>query len=191
MQFGERMGSIHVHEWCGNSWSLNPSRHTLQFPGVLSNPYFILSLIFIVNCYVLTLKTFDKWPCTVRLVIVSCDVCLSKLFLVAATICCERPCSFFLSLLNKKNSAGPRVYVGKGRGEGHDLTQKKNSFYTGRQNPQIPIPHLHSSTVAQLDQALDLGFGMGQTRGLFFNPSLKFAPIGIRTQDLKSATRAT
>jgi hypothetical protein len=32
---------------------------------------------------------------------------------------------------------------------------------------------------------------VGQTRGFFFNPSLKFAPTGRRTQDLRSATRAT
>jgi hypothetical protein len=74
---------------------------------------------------------------------------------------------------------------------------KKKTFSRRSRKPPNPCPTLtqrHRSpceTINDLGWALDLCFGVGQTRGFFFNPSLKFAPTGRRTQDLRSATRAT
>jgi hypothetical protein len=55
---------------------------------------------------------------------------------------------------------------------------------------------IHSGIVAHVrndydrDRALDLCFSVRQTRG-FVNHSLKFAPTGSRTQNMRSATQTT
>ena len=52
-------------------------------------------------------------------------------------------------------------------------------------NPCPTLTQRHHRPM-RTDRSLDLCFGVGQTRG-FFNPSLKFAPMGSQTQDLRSA----
>jgi hypothetical protein len=60
--------------------------------------------------------------------------------------------------------------------------------HKGRETSK-PLPHPYTAAPWPVS-ALDLCFGVGQTREFFFNLSLKFAPTGSQTQDL-SATGAT
>jgi hypothetical protein len=63
---------------------------------------------------------------------------------------------------------------------------RRRSSHASRESLRTPAPPIHSGIVAHVrnnrDRALDLCFGVGQTRG-FFKYSLKFAPTGSRTQD--------
>jgi hypothetical protein len=69
---------------------------------------------------------------------------------------------------------------------------KRRPSHAGQENPRTPAPSLHSGTVAHVRRPRP-GPGLRPVlwpwdrRGDFFNLSLKFAPTGSRTQDLRSA----
>jgi hypothetical protein len=62
----------------------------------------------------------------------------------------------------------------------HGIIIKRRPSHVGRENPRTSAPPIHNGTVAHendRDRALDLCFGVGQTRG-FFNHSLKIRSHG-------------
>ena len=67
---------------------------------------------------------------------------------------------------------------------------KKKTFSRRPRKPPNPCPTLtqRHRRLVRTGRSLDLCFGVWDRRGDFFNASLKFAPTGSRTQDLRSAT---
>jgi hypothetical protein len=89
--------------------------------------------------------------------------------------------------INKNLTCGGGGGGGGGAALGHVLRRRS---YTGRENPQTPIPTIHNGTVAHVRMT---GLGLlpmlwhGTDEGL----SLKFTPTRGRTQDMMSATHTT
>jgi hypothetical protein len=63
-----------------------------------------------------------------------------------------------------------------------DISLRRRFSHANQENPQTLAPPIYSGTVSP-----DLYFGMGQMREFFLPSSLKFAPKGDRTQDLRGA----
>jgi len=76
-------------------------------------------------------------------------------------------------LLNATGSQLKKKLNLRGVRQPPSIALRRMSSHAGREKPRTPAPPIHSGTVAHvrttndLDRALDLCFGMGQTRGFF------------------------
>ena len=72
------------------------------------------------------------------------------------------------------------------------LQIRRRIFSPGRENPRTPTPTLTrwlSIAQVRIGPVPPPALVMGMDEGIFFNLSLKFAPTGNRTQDLRSAAK--
>ena len=75
----------------------------------------------------------------------------------------------------------------RGVGQPLGIALRRKPSHTGRENPRIPAPPIqwHCSPCENDNdrgRAIDLCFGVGQTRGFVLTPAWKFAPTRSRTR---------